>query len=142
MENKKICKYYLSGYCKYGKTCHYIHPDNQNIMIDEEPAKPISNKSGKTCSFFLDNKCNRENCHYFHGYCDILKHIKTIQNDSDINNLVKIDDTRFLLSDEQKIYAKDLQNNKDIPIYQDDNSRIGKVVVSSNKVIFAIQKGE
>ena len=135
---KNICTYFLKGCCRYGQQCKNLHPDNQ-MNVDESKSTPAPSN---TCKFFLTNSCNKQNCPYFHGYCNKLKHIKLIQGqNNNITNLITFNDTQFIFSDEEKYFIGNTSGvNKKENV--DENCKIGKMIFSNNKVIFAAEKGE
>ena len=137
--NKQICTYYLKGHCKFGGKCKNLHPPNPGPI--QAPQTGPSSSSSHTCSFFLKNACTKKDCHYFHGYCDRLEHVKTLDNhNKEINNLLNMDDTKFISSDEKVFYVRSSENEgiHGETIAQD--YKIGKLIYSSNKAICAIQK--
>ena len=129
--NKIICPFFLKGHCKFGKKCKNIHPDNMNNQITS------------VCKYFLKDSCTKnKDCHYFHGYYNILEHIKKIVNhNSNINNLLNMDENKFISSDDKTFYVRFTENDNshDETIAQD--YKIGKLIYSSEKVICAIEKG-
>ena len=94
---------------------------------ESSPISQIQPKSTTTtCHFFLDNKCTKgSNCPYFHGYCDRLEYLKSIENhQSNITNLVIMDN---------------INNEHGQNIAQDYT--IGKLIYSSDKLIMSIKTG-
>lgn len=49
MSGKRICRFWLSGYCRY-KICRFSHNPNDNV----------------DCHYWLQNRCNNEFCKYKH----------------------------------------------------------------------------
>jgi hypothetical protein len=133
-KNAIICPYYIKGQCKFGKKCKNIHPDIIN---------PQTNQNVPVCTFFLKDKCTKnKNCHYFHGYSNILEHVnKIVNHNSNINNLLNMDESKFISSDEKTFYVgfSGNENPHEETIAQD--YKIGKLIYSSEKVICAIEKG-
>ena len=144
MSNKKIiCPYFLKNKCIYGSNCRDSHDLS---MIDDalniRPA-PINFKqqSPKTCIYFLENRCTKKDCAYFHGYCDRLQHVKIIdEHTSEINNLVKMDDTKYISSDIQAFYVRFSGNSNNVKKAINQGYKIGKLIFSSDKAICAVQK--
>lgn len=142
MSNKKqICQYFLKGNCRFGDKCHNSHDIS---MIDDttnaQPAPPTFNQQ-KACKFFLENKCTNDKCHFFHGYCDRLQHVKTIKDHlNEINNLVNMDNVKFISSDKQSFYVRYSRNDDSHKQTISQEYKIGKLTFSSNKVICGIQK--
>jgi hypothetical protein len=144
MSNKKIiCPYFLKNECIYGSNCWYSHDVS---MIDNSlnirPA-PINFKqqSSKTCTYFLENRCTYKDCAFFHGYCDRLQHVKIIdEHTSEINNLVKMDDTKYISSDIQAFYVRFSGNSNNVKKTINQGYKIGKLIFSSDKAICAVQK--
>ena len=144
MQNKAICQHFLKGTCKFGNKCRNYHPDDVNMNVPNSQQNPVKipNKS-TTCHFFLNNKCDKkENCEYFHGYCDRLQYVKTIGNHkNEINNLVNMDDTKFISSDFETFYIRFSGNDEYLGENIASEYKIGKLIYSTNKIIFGIQKG-
>lgn len=145
MSDKKICPFFLRGICRYGAGCKDLHEypnSNPGNSINPIPKNPNQNTKSTNCKYFFTNTCNKgSNCPFFHGYADRLQHIKTIDNhQNQINNLVNMDDTKYISSDNQVFYVRfsgndDLHGENISSEYQ-----IGKLIYSSNKVICSIQK--
>ena len=137
MEQKNICTYYLKGICKNGDKCKFAHVNPQNLVNN-------TNNNHNICAFFLTNSCRYHNhCYNFHGFGNSLMHIKTIENaiDNDIINLVKMDDTKYIISDEKSFIVR--FNGKDETVKEalnKDGFKIGKMIYSNNKVIFGLKK--
>jgi flavoprotein len=139
MKKKEICTYFLQGRCKHGNNCHYLHE------IPQGNPQP-SNHIPQPCKYFLTNSCNKtkEECHYFHGFGGCLLHIKTIKkNNENINNLIRMDDTKFISSEEKGFIISFIQNEeqKEQPfLMEKEGYKIGKMIFSSNKAIFALRR--
>ena len=144
MSSKKVlCPYFLKNQCIYGNKCrnsHDISMIDNSINIRPAPGNS-KGQSPNTCIFFLDNRCTNKNCAYFHGYCDRLKHVKIIdEHASEINNLVKMDDTKYISSDIQAFYVRFSGNNNNVKKTINQGYKIGKIIFSSDKAICAVQK--
>ena len=144
MSKRNICKYYLSGCCQFGDKCKNIHNMNGDINMNPQNQPKFPTQKTSTCSFFMKNKCNKgNNCNYFHGYCDRLQYVKTISNHlNEINNLVIMDNTKYISSDKQTFYVRFSRNDEFRGETINQDYKIGKLIYSSNKVICAIQKDE
>lgn len=146
MSNKKtICPYFLKGICKFGDKCHFSH--DISMMDDSSNIKPAptdfkqQSQSPNTCRFFLDNKCTNKNCPYFHGYCDRLQNLRVIGDHfNEINNLVNMDDTKYISSDPQVFYVRYSGNSDNHKETINQEYKIGKLIFSGNKVICVVQK--
>lgn len=139
--SKQICPFFLKNMCKYGQNCRYSHEIEEVPMTPNYPQKN-NNQKLIPCTFFLKNSCTKKNnCNFFHGYAGRLQHVKTIDNHkNEINNLVNMDDTKYISSDCQVFYVR-FSGNDDVHgenIEQD--YKIGKLIYSSNKVICAVMK--
>jgi len=106
--SKKICEYYKSGYCRFGDKCRNIHSKNDDIDMNQQNQTKFPTQKSNTCSFFMKNACNKgDKCPYFHGYCDRLQYVKTISYHlNEINNLVIMDNTKYISSDNQTFYVR------------------------------------
>ncbi len=139
MKKKEVCTYFLQGNCKYGNKCRYSHEISQG-----NPQHP--NHIPQPCKYFLTNSCknSQDECHYFHGYGGCLLHIKTIKKNNEyINNLVRMDDTKFISSDEKGFIISFIQNEeqKEQPfLIGKEGYKMGKMIFSSNKAIFALRR--
>ena len=145
MSSKKvtICPFFLKNKCTYGNKCWYSHDVSMiNDSLNIRPASVNSKQqSSNTCMFFLENRCTNKNCTYFHGYCDRLQHVKIIDDHaSEINNLVKMDDTKYISSDIQAFYVRFSGNNNNVKKTINQGYKIGKIIFSSDKAICAVQK--
>jgi hypothetical protein len=145
MEQKKICPFYLKGNCKFGDKCKNYHPPNQSVAKQVPNINHSQNSNHNNCKFFLTNSCNKnDNCHFFHGFGDSLMHIKTIENacDNEIINLVKMDDTKYIVSDEKSFIVRFTQNDYNFRPVKVKASKIGKLIFGNNKVIFSLVREE
>ena len=140
MSKKAVCQYFLNGYCKFGDKCKYSHNIKDDIDMNPPNQHKFPTQKNNTCTFFLKNKCTKSGCTYFHGYFDKLQHVKTITNHSnEINNLVIMDNTKFISSDTQTFYVRFSGNDEFHAETINQDHKIGKLIYSSNKVICAIQ---
>lgn len=143
---KKVCQFYLKGCCRYGKDCKNSHdvpvPMNTTNTQSNTQSDPNYHNSNDICRYFLTSKCNKgEKCEYFHGYCDRLKHVKTIDDHkNEINNLVKMDDTKYISSDNQIFYVRFSGSDEKYGNNIDQPYTFGKLIYSLNKVVCAVQK--
>ena len=81
------------------------------------------------------------NCHFFFFFCERLEHVKKIENhQKPINNLINMDDTKFISSDERTFYIRFSGNDNVHEETIAEDYKIGKLIYSSEKVICAIQK--
>ena len=143
MEQKKICTHFLQGKCKFGDKCHFSHEIPQNYSENSKVQK--TKISPNTCKFFLTNSCNKNgNCNFFHGFGDTLMHISTIENvcEKEMINLIKMDDTKFIVSDEHSFFIRFTKSDIAPLDYslKKDGFKIGKMIFSNNKAIFGLKK--
>ena len=133
-KKKKYCAFFFKNQCKNGNNCPFLH--------EYPPGKELNDNY--TCKFFLANKCKNQNgtCNFFHGFGKRLLHIKTIEGNKDyINNLIKMDDTKYISSDDKSFIIHFLQNDeKSETSLGKEGFKIGKMIYSSNKAIFALMK--
>ena len=133
-KKKKYCTFCLKNQCKNGNNCPFLH--------EYPPGKELNDNY--TCRFFLANKCKNQNgtCNFFHGFGKRLLHIKTIEgNKNYINNLIRMDDTKYISSDDKGFIIHFLQNDeKSETSLGKEGFKIGKMIYSSNKAIFALMK--
>ena len=133
-KKKKYCAFFFKNQCKNGNNCPFLH--------EYPPGKELNDNY--TCKFFLKNTCKNQNgtCNYFHGFGKRLLHIKTIEGNKDyINNLIKMDDTKYISSDDKSFIIHFLQNDeKSETSLGKEGFKIGKMIYSSNKAIFALMK--
>ena len=133
-KKKKYCAFFLKNECRNGNNCRFLH--------EYPPGKELNDNY--TCRFFLANKCKNQNgtCNFFHGFGKRLLHIKTIEGNKDyINNLIKMDDTKYISSDDKSFIIHFLQNDeKSETSLGKEGFKIGKMIYSSNKAIFALMK--
>ena len=133
-KKKKYCTFFLKNQCTKGNNCPFLH--------EYPPGKELNDNY--TCKFFLKNTCKNQNgtCNYFHGFGKRLLHIKTIEgNKNYINNLIRMDDTKYISSDDKSFIIHFLQNDeKSETSLGKEGFKIGKMIYSSNKAIFALMK--
>ena len=133
-KKKKYCAFFFKNQCKNGNNCPFLH--------EYPPGKELNDNY--TCRFFLANKCKNQNgtCNFFHGFGKRLLHIKTIEGNKDyINILIKMDDTKYISSDDKSFIIHFLQNDeKSETSLGKEGFKIGKMIYSSNKAIFALMK--
>ena len=133
-KKKKYCAFFFKNQCKNGNNCPFLH--------EYPPGKELNDNY--TCKFFLKNTCKNQNgtCNYFHGFGKRLLHIKTIEgNKNYINNLIRMDDTKYISSDDKGFIIHFLQNDeKSETSLGKEGFKIGKMIYSSNKAIFALMK--
>ena len=132
------------GKCKFGNKCKNLHTYDVQMNQESSPISQIQPKpTTTTCHFFLDNKCTKgSNCPYFHGYCDRLEYLKSIENhQSNITNLVIMDNIKYISSDERSFHIRfsGINNEHGQNIAQDYT--IGKLIYSSDKLIMSIKTG-
>ena len=135
MKHKEICTYFLEGRCNRGNKCNFSHDIPQGVNLVPQ-----------TCQYFLTNSCKnkKDECRFFHGFGGCLLHMKSIKVKQEyIQNLVKMDDTKFISSDEKGFIVFFIQNEKpeEKPFILDkEGFKIGKMIFSSNKAIFALRR--
>ena len=142
---KKICTFYLQGKCKFGNQCHFFHPQEIPSNNQSAPAPFNNNNNNQNkknqCTFFIKNKCTNQNCPFFHGYENKLQHVKLINRDKKINNLIKMDETKFISCDEQTFIVHCMPNYGEVSkSLNKEGFKIGKMIFSGNKVIFGLKK--
>ena len=145
MQGRPICQFFLQGTCKFGKECHNQHiipPNMQQNHPHGTPQNPNAHHArSSTCRFFLKNACKNPNCPFFHGYDDQLQFVNIIRNDKEINNLIKMDEIKYIISDYESFTVH--FNGSDEIVKKSLNKegfKIGKMVFSGNKVIFSLIK--
>lgn len=142
-QNRPICQYFLKNKCKFGNKCRDLHPDDINMITsNSQPNTNHAHQKSSTCHFFLTNSCTKKDkCDYFHGYCDRLQYVKTIDNHkNEINNLVNMGDSKYISSDFETFYIRFSGSNEYLGENINSEYKIGKLIYSNNKVIFGIQK--
>ena len=135
MKSSAICPFFLQGKCKFGAGCKNLHEYPQGNA-------PIPQSSNVlTCKYFLSNKCNRPTCQFFHGFGNRLLHIKSIEANEKLINLIKMDNTKYITSDEKSFIIRFIQNDETyINSMEQEGFEIGKMIYSANKVIMALKK--
>lgn len=149
MEKKQPCIFFLKGNCKKGKNCPFSHDVDVNMRsnnfsnINNNPMFQQNNNS-HNCKYFMEGRCNRDGCSFFHGYCNRLQHFKTISNQKNlIKELIKTGNTSYISVDDNEFFARKLENpneNNDPSNKIADGFKIGKVIFSGNKVICSVEK--
>ena len=117
---------------------------NAHILPQNQPT-PSIHSNHNICKFFLTNSCKNENhCKFFHGFGDSLMHIKTLENVTEsqiITNLVKMDNTKYIISDEQSFIVRFAGNDEEVKeTLNKEEFKLGKMIYSNNKVIFGLKK--
>ena len=145
MEEKKICKFFLEGKCKFGDKCHNLHiipqnNENNPLFNDLQPHKKNHPTKNSICTFFLNNKCTRKNCPFFHGYENNLQYITTFENEKEINNLLVMDDNIFISCGEQSFIIRSTDNKERIERLNKEGYKIGIMIYSGHKIIFGLSK--
>ena len=97
---RNICPYFLRGECNFGDKCKNSHQIPQQFVNVNPQFTP--NKKDKTCKFFLEGKCTKKNCPYFHGYGNKLLNLTTYNNahDMPIKFFAQINENKFISCDE------------------------------------------
>ena len=138
MKTKKYCTYFAQNRCNRGDQCPFLH----ELPPGHSPNQKNSDNS--ICYFFMTDKCKNTSttCNYFHGFGKRLLHVKKIEaTNNNIINLVKMDDTKFISSDEKSFIVHFMQNDeKPVTTLNQEGFKIGKMIYSSNKVILAIKQ--
>lgn len=129
--NKPCRNYEVDGYCEYGDEClflHIAHPEAKKVKNEEKDKKEkkLNLPKIKEKSDFNENK---------------LQFILTQEEyTTDINNIIKLNDNRYLTSDSNEFHICEIkENEKDKYIYKSEfksNSKYGKMIFSSQKLIF------
>ena len=145
MEKSQPCKYYLKGVCKNDKNCRFSHDidinmrPNNSSSTDNNPMNHQNNNS-HNCIHFMKGNCTRgDKCAYFHGYCNRLQHIKTINNQKNIvKELISTGNTSYISVDDNELFARKLENVNESDDESDkihEGYKIGKVIFSEDKII-------
>ena len=146
MEKKnQICTFFLQNRCNRGDKCPYRHeypPNYQpNPQQQHHPHPHNDPYNSHICKYFLKNSCTKENCTYFHGYGTKLRHLKTYKGDKEISNLIKMDETKYIASDEKDFIVRFTNNTEESKqSLNKDEFKIGKMIFSGNKVNFGLMK--
>ena len=133
MNKKELCQNFIKGNCLYGDKCKFSHEiPSDKIIIP------------KSCKYFLENRCRNkiEKCQFFHGFGGCLLYYKTIKGNKEIiNNLVKMDDSKYISSDDKSFVVLFMKNDqKTEKSLEKEGFKIGKMIYSSDKVIFALRR--
>ena len=141
MEKKnQICTFFLQNRCNKGDKCIFRHEYPPNYQPNPNQQQHPQNSS-HICRFFLTNTCTKPNCTYFHGYGTKLKHVRMYKGDKEINNLIKMDETKYIACDGKDFIVRFINNTEESK--QSLNKaefKIGKMIFSGNKVIFGLMK--
>ena len=144
MEKKnQICTFFLQNRCNRGDKCPYRHeyPPNYQPNPQQQHHPHNDPHNSHICKFFLKNSCTKENCTYFHGYGTKLRHLKTYKGDKEISNLIKMDETKYIASDEKDFIVRFTNNTEESKqSLNKDEFKIGKMIFSGNKVIYGLMK--
>ena len=146
MEKEKgdqICKFFLQNRCNRGDKCPFRHEYPPNYQPNPQQQHHQNNNSNNShiCRYFMSNTCNKENCTFFHGYGTKLKHMKTYNGNKEINNLIKMDETKYITSDEKDFIVRFTNSNEEIKqSLNKEEFKIGKMIFSGNKVIYGLMK--
>ena len=133
---KPICKFFLQGHCKFGKDCHNSH------VLSQKPNTNLSSFNSNICKFFVENKCTKDKCTFFHGFGDQLQHVETIKaNENEINNLIKMYENQFVSSDEHSFAIRFTNSPGEIKeTVNKEGYKIGKMVLGTNELIFGLRQ--
>ena len=141
MQKKPVCKYFLENRCNRGDKCPFLHEFPPGMQPNPQQPQHPQQHNSHICKFFLSNSCSKPNCGFFHGYGNQLKHLKTINGDIEINNLIKMDDSKYIASDEREFIVRFTNRNEEVKeSLNKEGFKIGKMIFSGNKVIFGLMK--
>lgn len=141
MQNKPVCKYFLENRCNRGDKCPFLHEFPPGMQPNPQQPQHPQQHNSHICKFFLSNSCSKPNCGFFHGYGNQLKHLKTINGDIEINNLIKMDDSKYIASNEREFIVRFTNRNEEVKeSLNKEGFKIGKMIFSGNKVIFGLMK--
>ena len=69
-----------------------------------------------------------------------LQYIKTIEEHTQpINNIISLDNLKYLTSDNNEFYIRTLENNENLKENFGKDSKINKIIYSSGKIIFSVE---
>lgn len=145
---RPICKYFLEGHCRFGDKCRNHHPQqNPNIQNPIAPQNPQINPNDQdNCRNFLQGNCNRNNCPFFHGYGNKLKHLKkTDAHDLLINDMCYDMDHKLLLTSDKSCIKMWRFNGDNFELFKAkkiDGYEITKLTYSGKKIILILEKDE
>ena len=136
MKGKKnqICRNYETyGKCQYGDKCYFLHIEPEDKKEEKEKKEKNDKKEKKINLSKIKEK--------FGGYGQNIKFIVTQEEyATDINNIIKLNDNRYLTSDSNEFHISEIkENEKDEYIYKSEyrpNAKFGKMIFSSQKLIF------
>jgi hypothetical protein len=141
MQKKPVCKYFLENRCNRGDKCPFLHEFPPGMQPNPQQPQHPQQHNSHICKFFLSNSCSKPNCGFFHGYGNQLKHLKTINGDIEINNLIKMDDSKYIASNEREFIVRFTNRNEEVKeSLNKEGFKIGKMIFSGNKVIFGLMK--
>ena len=141
MQKKPVCKYFLENRCNRGDKCPFLHEIPPGMQPNPQQPQHPQQHNSHICKFFLSNSCSKPNCGFFHGYGNQLKHLKTINGDIEINNLIKMDDSKYIASNEREFIVRFTNRNEEVKeSLNKEGFKIGKMIFSGNKVIFGLMK--
>ena len=141
MQKKPVCKYFLENRCNRGDKCPFLHEFPPGMQPNPQQPQHPQQHNSHICKFFLSNSCSKPNCGFFHGYGNQLKHLKTINGDIEINNLIKMDDSKYIASNEREFIVRFTNRNEEVKeSLTKEGFKIGKMIFSGNKVIFGLMK--
>lgn len=119
---------------------------NRSNYHAQQPVEKIQknpNMPANICNYFLQGKCTKEVCRYFHGYSESIQHINIEQiNEKPIISFAQISDTKFLTADNSavQIYTVTSEGKQNVFSKKFDGEKITKVIFSNGKVIIATIK--
>ena len=123
------CKYYKVGHCKFGDSCHFIHPPN--CIIPQCPKLSCPNRHPRQCKYYSKfGSCKySENCSFSHSnapspcpstqspsaYEDLLQEIQTLKL-SIVSLTQRLDESDSLLSTlQQQLLKNNLEQQQPSP---------------------------
>ena len=115
---------------------HFPHHNNNNDRYKHTKSKDNINKKEK-----IEIPKNIKDKEKNEGYDEKLKYISTTgEYSTDINNIIKLNDSRYLVSDSNEFHICEIKKDgKDEYIYKSEfkqNLKFGKIIFSSEKVIY------
>ena len=123
------CKYYKVGHCKFGDSCHFIHPPN--CIIPQCPKLSCPNRHPRQCKYYSKfGSCKySENCSFSHSnapspcpstqspsaYEDLLQEIQTLKL-SIVSLTQRLDESDSLLSTlQQQLLKNNIEQQQPSP---------------------------
>ena len=82
IKERKKCKFFNRGYCRYKSECRFVHPGEIcKIYLEGKKCndKSCADRHPKVCKWWLQGECRRHDCEYLH---DTLVHDDDNQNDA------------------------------------------------------------